>query len=61
MTELDTIDVDTIGGWLFGMHPDMNVGETYLFENLDFKLLEKEPHRFRKLEIIKKLPSEQIS
>ncbi|MNP82784.1 hypothetical protein D3C76_1815320 [compost metagenome] len=59
MAELDTTDVDTIGGWLFGMHPEMNIGEIYTHHNLDLKLLEKEPHRFRKVEIIKKQPSEQ--
>ncbi|MMZ65542.1 Transporter associated domain protein [compost metagenome] len=59
LTELDTTDVDTIGGWLFGMHPEMNVGEIYTHDNLDLKLLEKEPHRFRKVEIIKKQPTEQ--
>lgn len=60
-TELDTTDVDTIGGWLFGMHPEMNVGEVYSYHLLDLKLLDKEPHRFRKLEIIKKQPTEITS
>lgn len=53
LTDLSTEEVDTIGGWLFGMHPEMNVGETLEHEELTFKLLEKEPHRFKKLEIVK--------
>ncbi|MEF2966393.1 hemolysin family protein [Paenibacillus sp. M1] len=53
LTELDTEDVDTIGGWLYGHNPEMNVGETLEHDNLQFKLLDKEPHRFKKLEIIK--------
>ncbi|MNJ04682.1 hypothetical protein D3C73_1655480 [compost metagenome] len=53
MSDLDTEDVDTIGGWLYGRHPEMNVGETLEHHDLQFKLLDKEPNRFRKLEIIK--------
>lgn len=53
LTDLSTEEVDTIGGWLYGMNPVMDVGETLEHEDLTFKLLEKEPHRFRKLEIIK--------
>lgn len=54
LTDLSTEEVDTIGGWLFGMNPGMDVGETLEHEDLTFKLLEKEPHRFRKLEIVKR-------
>ncbi|WP_018751637.1 hemolysin family protein [Paenibacillus sanguinis] len=53
LTGLSTEEVDTIGGWLYGMNPAMDVGETLEHEDLTFKLLEKEPHRFRKLEIMK--------
>lgn len=53
LTDLSTEEVDTIGGWLYGMNPVMDVGETLEHEDLTFKLLEKEPHRFRKLEIMK--------
>lgn len=59
MTDLDTEDVDTIGGWLYGMHPEMDIGETLSHKELTFKLLEKDPHRFRKVEIIKNNPEEQ--
>lgn len=58
-TELDTEDVDTIGGWLYGKHPEMAVGETLEHQDLLFKLLDKEPHRFRKLEIKKQLAEAQ--
>ncbi|WP_059049280.1 hemolysin family protein [Paenibacillus senegalimassiliensis] len=53
LTDLSTEEVDTIGGWLYGMNPVMDVGDTLEHEDLTFKLLEKEPHRFRKLEIMK--------
>lgn len=53
LTDLSTEEVDTIGGWLYGMNPSMDVGETLEHEDLTFKLLEKEPHRFKKLEIVK--------
>lgn len=56
LSELDTEDVDTIGGWLYGTHPEMNVGETLEHQNLIFKLLDKEPHRFKRLEIVKMVP-----
>ncbi|WP_178019935.1 hemolysin family protein [uncultured Paenibacillus sp.] len=53
LTDLSTEEVDTIGGWLYGRNPSMDVGETLEHEDLTFKLLEKEPHRFKKLEIVK--------
>jgi CBS domain containing-hemolysin-like protein len=53
LTDLSTEEVDTIGGWLYGMNPSMDVGETLEHEDLTFKLLEKEPHRFKKLEIVR--------
>ncbi|GAA0406618.1 hemolysin family protein [Paenibacillus motobuensis] len=58
MADISTDDVDTIGGWLFGTNPEMKVGETLEHEELTFKLLEKEPNRFRKLEIIKLVPEQ---
>lgn len=58
MADISTEDVDTIGGWLFGTNPEMKVGETLEHEELTFKLLEKEPNRFRKLEIIKLVPEQ---
>ncbi|MNP79484.1 Transporter associated domain protein [compost metagenome] len=54
ISDLSTEEVDTIGGWLYGMHPGMNVGETLEHEDLTFKLLDKEPHRFKKLEIVRR-------
>ncbi|MDU4697231.1 MULTISPECIES: hemolysin family protein [Paenibacillus] len=53
LTDLSTEEVDTIGGWLYGRNPSMDVGDTLEHEDLTFKLLEKEPHRFKKLEIVK--------
>lgn len=53
LTDLSTEEVDTIGGWLYGRNPSMDVGDTLEHEDLTFTLLEKEPHRFKKLEIVK--------
>jgi CBS domain containing-hemolysin-like protein len=53
LADLSTEEVDTIGGWLYGRNPSMDVGDTLEHEDMTFKLLEKEPHRFKKLEIIK--------
>lgn len=53
LTNLDSAEVDTIGGWLYGMHPEMEEGETLEHDGVMFTLLDKEPHRFRRLEIIK--------
>lgn len=58
--DLDSEDIDTIGGWLYGTHPEMGEGETLQHQELTFKLLEREPHRFRKLEIIKNITEESV-
>lgn len=58
--DLDSEDIDTIGGWLYGTHPEMGEGETLQHQELTFKLLEREPHRFRKLEIIKNISEESV-
>lgn len=57
-SDLDTEDIDTIGGWLYGTNPEMNEGETLDHQDLTFKLIDREPHRFRKLEIFKNVTEE---
>lgn len=56
LTNLDSAEIDTIGGWLYGMHPDMEEGDTLEHGDITFTLLDKEPHRFRRLEIVKNVP-----
>lgn len=58
--DLNSEDIDTIGGWLYGTHPEMGEGETLQHQELTFILLEREPHRFRKLEIIKNISEESV-
>lgn len=50
-TELESEDVDTIGGWLYNKAPELAVGESIQHEDLLIKLLEKEKHRIRKVEM----------
>ncbi|GLX70755.1 hemolysin family protein [Paenibacillus glycanilyticus] len=50
--QLESHDVDSIGGWLFNQYPDLKVGESQEFEQLTFIIREKERHRIRKIEII---------
>ncbi|CAM2793986.1 hemolysin family protein [Paenibacillus sediminis] len=52
-TNLDTEELDTIGGWLYGQNSDLAEGETWQFEDLTFKVVERETHRYVKLEIMK--------
>ena len=46
-------DHDTIGGWLYGIHSELRKGATWNYQNIVFKVLEKDKHRIRKIEIIK--------
>ncbi|TLS48560.1 HlyC/CorC family transporter [Paenibacillus antri] len=50
-TDLDSEDVDTIGGWVYSASPDIEKGESLSFGGLDIVVLEKEKHRVRKVEI----------
>lgn len=50
-TDLDSEDVDTIGGWVYSASPDIEKGESLSFRDLDIVVLEKEKHRVRKVEI----------
>jgi CBS domain containing-hemolysin-like protein len=50
-TDIDSEDVDTIGGWVYSEAPDIERGESLRFGDLDIVVLEKEKHRVRKVEI----------
>lgn len=51
--ELESDDHHTIGGWLFSINPDLKRGMEWRYRDLTLKVLEKEKHRIRKVEIIK--------
>lgn len=46
-------NVDTIGGWYFTNMPDLNIEDTYIFENYAFKIHEIDGHQLQFLEIKK--------
>lgn len=54
--QLPSDEVNTIGGWLFAMQPDLpkNVPWIYEEENLAFIIRDKDRNRIRKLEIARK-------
>lgn len=54
--DLPSDEVNTIGGWLFAMQPDLpkNVPWIYEEENLAFIIRDKDRNRIRKLEIARK-------
>ncbi|MFD0867681.1 CBS domain-containing protein [Chlamydia abortus] len=52
-TEIETENLDTIGGWLYGQNTELKKGEEWRYHNLTFIIREKEKHRIRKVEIIK--------
>lgn len=51
--DIETEDFDTIGGWLYNQHAALKTGESWSNDQLTFKVLEKEKHRIRKIEIVK--------
>lgn len=55
---LDTDDLDTIGGWLYGHNSELGKGDSWTYEDLVFTVLEKKTHRYTKLQIVKQLPEE---
>ncbi len=50
-TDIESEDVDTIGGWVYSESPEIERGESIRFGELDIVVLEKEKHRVRKVEI----------
>ncbi|MFL1673235.1 hemolysin family protein [Paenibacillus thiaminolyticus] len=51
--ELESEDLDTIGGWLYTLHPSLKKDVTWKYETLHFIIREKDRHRIRKVEIRK--------
>lgn len=52
-TEIESEGMDSIGGWLYGHNSELKVGQEWSYQALTFKVLEKEKHRIRKIEIMK--------
>ncbi|MFF2482529.1 hemolysin family protein [Paenibacillus sp. NPDC058071] len=53
-SDLQSQDVDSIGGWLFNQNPDLQEGDTWTYAELTFTIRKKEKHRIRKVEIVVK-------
>lgn len=51
---IESEDVDTIGGWLYGLNPELKKGIEWNYQNLTFIIREKDKHRIRKIEIQKR-------
>jgi Hemolysins and related proteins containing CBS domains len=51
-SSLEHDDVDTIGGWLYNMNPDMAAGDKLEYGGLTFIIREMGLHRIKKVEII---------
>ncbi|UVI32760.1 hemolysin family protein [Paenibacillus spongiae] len=60
-SNLDHVEVDSIGGWLFSHQPELEKGIPWQYENLTFTILEKDKHRIRKIEIVKEENIESIN
>lgn len=62
-TELENADhdADTIGGWLYGLNPELKIGMEWNYRDLTFRVIEKEKHRIRKINIIKQQGKEDTS
>ncbi|CAH0119483.1 hypothetical protein PAE9249_01987 [Paenibacillus sp. CECT 9249] len=50
---IESDNLDTIGGWLYGQNTELKKGSEWHFGDLTFIVREKEKHRIRKIEIIK--------
>ena len=53
-SSIEDEDVDSIGGWLYNRQPELQVGGEWRYDGLVFTIREKDKHRIRKIEIVKK-------
>ena len=51
--DIEDPNVDTIGGWYFTNMPDLNIEDTFIYENYAFKIHEIDGHQLQFLEIKK--------
>ncbi len=51
--DLENPNVDTIGGWYYTNMPDLNIGDSFIYEGYEFKLHEIDGHQIQYLDIKK--------
>ena len=51
--DIESENLDTIGGWLYSQNSELKKGGKWQYKNLAFIVKEKEKHRIRKVEIMK--------
>ncbi|MFY4775434.1 hemolysin family protein [Metabacillus sp. RGM 3146] len=54
--EIESEDMDTIGGWILSQNLDIKKGESIIQEGCQFKIMDIEGHHIRSIEIIKREP-----
>lgn len=57
--DLNTDDLDTIGGWLYGHNSELVKGDSWIYNDLTFTVLEKKTHRYTKLQVLKEATEQQ--
>jgi CBS domain containing-hemolysin-like protein len=50
-TYIEEEDMDTIGGWMLTQNFDLEKGETVIFTNFEFKVLEIDDHHIKRIEV----------
>ena len=53
-TDIRDENVDSIGGWLYGKQPELQIGVEWQYGSLTFIVRERDANRIRKIEIIKR-------
>ncbi|MDF2646406.1 MAG: rane protein, partial [Paenibacillus sp.] len=53
-TDIMDENVDSIGGWLYGKQPELQIGVEWQYGSLTFIVRERDANRIRKIEIIKR-------
>ncbi|OBZ17010.1 hemolysin family protein [Bacillus sp. FJAT-26390] len=59
-TDLESEEVDSIGGWLFNQKPELPVGEPWTYGNMTFIIRERDDNRIRKIEIVTDLTENEM-
>ncbi|UNK18198.1 hemolysin family protein [Paenibacillus sp. N3/727] len=59
LCDLNTDELDTIGGWLYGHNSELVKGDSWTYRDLTFTVLEKKTHRYTKLQILKETAEQQ--
>lgn len=52
-SDIDGEDMETLGGWLYLQNSELKKGMEWQLGNISFKILERDKHRIRKVEISK--------